>query len=147
MPSATRSFRVAPGPRTVISYLSDFSHAEEWDPGTVSCTRTDDGPVVEGATWRNVSRFAGMTTELSYTLRQLTGDRIVFIGENKGTTSADTITVEPDGTGTQVTYRADLALRGASALLGPVMKLVFEKMATDTERQLTQVLNGLPTAP
>ena len=31
-----------------------------------------------------------------------------------------------------------------SALLNPVMKLVFEKLANDTEKQMVSVLNGLP---
>ena len=143
MPAVSRTFQVSPTPATVIGYLADFSHAEQWDPGTVSCTRVDPGPVAVGATWRNVSRVAGLKTELTYALRQLTADTIVFVGQNKGATSTDTITVLPDGAGSRIAYHADLDLHGATALLGPVMKLVFEKVAGDTERQLTRVLNGL----
>ncbi|MGD0699562.1 MAG: SRPBCC family protein [Trebonia sp.] len=146
MPTVTRSFRVAAGPQTVIGYLSDFGNAEQWDPGTVTCTRDDAGPVAVGASWHNVSKVAGVTTELTYTLRQRTSDTIIFVGQNKGATSTDTITVVPDGAGSKVTYRADLDMHGAAALLGPVMKLIFEKVANDTERQLTQVLNTLPAA-
>jgi hypothetical protein len=36
-------------------------------------------------------RSPGVTTELTYTLRQLTSDTIVFVGKNKGATSTDTI--------------------------------------------------------
>ncbi|HEY3879256.1 MAG TPA: SRPBCC family protein [Trebonia sp.] len=144
MPVVSRSFRVDPAPSTVVRYLSDFGNAEEWDPGTVSCTRTDAGPVRVGASWRNVSRFAGRDTELSYTLERLTADTIVFVGRNKGATSTDTIAVAADGAGSKVTYRAHLALHGAAALLSPAVKLIFEKVATDTVRQLTVVLNALP---
>ena len=35
--------------RPVIDYLKDFGNAEEWDPGTQSCTRSDSGPIREGA--------------------------------------------------------------------------------------------------
>jgi len=144
MPVVSRTFRVNPGAAEVLGYLADFSHAEQWDPGTVSCTRSDAGPVAAGASWHNVSKFAGRTTELDYTLEQLTGDTLVFVGRNQGATSTDTITVRPDGAGSQVTYRADLRLHGAAALLGPALKLVFEKVAGDTERKLVTVLNTLP---
>jgi hypothetical protein len=146
MPTVSRTCKVTPGPPAVIEYLADFGHAEQWDPGTVSCTRVGSGPVAVGAVWRNVSKFAGRTTELTYTLRELTEDRLVFIGENKGATSADTITVEADGwAGSTVTYQAELTLHGAAALFGPVVKLLFERVANDVERQLTEVLNGLAT--
>jgi carbon monoxide dehydrogenase subunit G len=147
MPTVTRSFRVTPGPQTVVGYLSDFGNAEQWDPGTVTCTRNDAGPVAVGASWHNVSKVAGVTTELTYTLQRLTSDTIVFVGNNKGATSTDTITVVPDGAGSNVTYRADLEMHGAAALLAPAMKLIFEKVANDTEKRLTQVLNTLPAAP
>ena len=42
-----------------------------------------------------------------------------------------------------ITYQADLEMKGAAKLLSPAMKLVFEKLANDTEKQMTTVLNGI----
>lgn len=144
MTSVTRTFEVMPDPGTVITYLKDFGHAEQWDPGTETCTRTDAGPVVVGATWHSVSKIAGVTTELTYTLDQLTDDTIVLVGKNDTATSTDTITVRPhEGGGSQVTYHADIEMYGAAKLASPAVKLLFEKLGNDTEKQMTEVLNGL----
>ena len=143
MPKVARSFSVSPSPQTVLGYLADFSRAEQWDPGTVTCTRVGDGPVAVGASWRNVSKVAGRSTELTYTLEKQTPDSLVFVGRNKGATSTDTITVVPDGAGSKLTYQADLELHGAAKLVGPAMKVIFERLASDTEKQLKVVLNGL----
>lgn len=143
MPTVTRTFTVTPPPEVVLDYLADFSHAEQWDPGTESCTRTDGGPVREGATWHNVSKIAGVSTELTYTLEKRTPDTVVFVGRNDTATSTDTITAVPAAGGTELTYRADLEFSGAAKLGAPIAKLVFEKVGSDTEKQLTEVLNGL----
>lgn len=58
MTTVSRTFIVAPQPQTVIPYLADFAHAEEWDPGTERCVRNDAGPVV-GSSWHNTSKIAG----------------------------------------------------------------------------------------
>ncbi len=134
---------MTPPPATVVDYLKDFANAEDWDPGTQTCTRTDNGAVAEGAAWHNVSNIFGVKAELTYVLRELTADKVVFVGTNKSSTSTDTISVAPDGTGSKLTYRADLEMNGAAKLLNPVMKLVFEKLANDTEKQMVTVLNGL----
>lgn len=142
----SRTFTVTPSPATVLDYLKDFTHAEEWDPGTETCTRTDTGPVVVGSTWHNVSKIAGVSTELDYTLESLTNDTIVLVGTNKSATSTDTITVVPDpagGPGSQVTYEAVIEMSGAAKLASPVVKLVFEKIGSDTKDQMSEVLNGL----
>jgi carbon monoxide dehydrogenase subunit G len=144
MPTVSRRFSVTPPPTQVVEYLKNFENTQEWDPGTQTCTRTSSGQVVEGATWHNVSRIFGVTAELTYTLKELTESRLVFVGENKSSRSRDTITVDPAGTGSLLTYRADLAMKGAAKVLSPVMKIVFEKLANDTEKQLTAVLNRLP---
>jgi carbon monoxide dehydrogenase subunit G len=144
MPSVSRTFTVAPPPQVALDYLADFSHAEEWDPGTESCTRNGDGPVQVGTTWDNTSTIAGVSTELTYTLEELTSDKVVLVGRNDTATSTDTITVTPaDGSGSEITYRADLEFHGAAKLGAPIAKLVFEKIGSDTEKQLTEVLNGL----
>jgi carbon monoxide dehydrogenase subunit G len=143
MPSVSRTFSVAVPPNRVIDYLKDFANAEEWDPGTESCTREGDGPIEVGATWHNVSKIVGVTAELTYTLEQLTNRTLVFVGRNDSSTSTDTITIDASGAGSVITYEADLEMKGAAKLLSPAMKLVFEKLANDTEKQLTSVLNAL----
>lgn len=90
-----------------------------------------------------MSKIFGVTAELTYTLEKLTESTLVFVGENKSSTSIDTITVDTNDSGSRVTYRADLEMKGAEKILNPVMKLVFEKLASDTEKQLSAVLNRL----
>ena len=143
MPTVSRTFVVHPAPSIVIDYLKDFSHAEAWDPGTVSCTRKDQGPVVIGSKFHNVSKIAGVETELTYELTKLTGSTIVFEGENDSATSVDTITVVPHGDGSEVTYEAVIEAKGIGKLAEPLMKLVFERIGTKTEKDLTEVLNKL----
>jgi carbon monoxide dehydrogenase subunit G len=143
MPSVSRTFTVTPPVERVVDYLKDFGHAEQWDPGTETCTRNDDGPIAVGANWHNVSKIMGATTELTYTLETLEADKIVLVGKNDSATSTDTLTFRPADSGTEITYQADLEMHGAAKLATPVMKLAFEKLAGDTEKQMTEVLNKL----
>jgi carbon monoxide dehydrogenase subunit G len=142
MPSVQRTFAVTPPPTEVITYLKDFANATEWDPGTQSCAQNGTGPVQVGTTWHNVSKVAGFTTELEYELTELSDQGLVFVGRNQGATSTDTISVLPSGEGSEITYRADLDMHGVAALAAPAMKLVFERLADQTEQQLTAVLNA-----
>ncbi len=142
MPTVSRTFSVSSPPAAVVDYLKDFTNAEQWDPGTKTCTRSDDGPVAPGASWHNVSNIFGVKAELTYVLRELTDTRLVFVGTNKSSTSTDTITVTADGKGSTLHYRADLEMNGAAKLLNPVMKLVFEKLANNTEKQMVTVLDA-----
>ena len=65
----------------VVDYLKDFANAEQWDPGTKSCTQETPGPVGVGTTWHNVSEIKGHETELAYRLEELSPSHIKFIGE------------------------------------------------------------------
>lgn len=143
MTTVSRTFSVTAAPAAVIDYLADFSHAEEWDPGTVSCTRIGSGPVAVGAEWHNTSKIAGISTELTYTLAELTPSRIVLVGRNDRATSTDTITVEPEGTGSRVTYTADVEMQGAAKLATPAVKVIFEKLGNEVEEKLVEVLGRL----
>jgi carbon monoxide dehydrogenase subunit G len=143
MTTVTRVFTVDRPPPTVIDYLQDFAHAEQWDPGTESCTRNDSGSIAVGASWHNVSKLAGITTELTYTLTELTADKIVLVGKNDTATTTDTITVQPQASGSQITYRADIEMHGIAKQATPAVKLAFEKLGNDTEKRMTQVLNDL----
>jgi carbon monoxide dehydrogenase subunit G len=141
--TVSRTFVVAPPPHVVIDYLQDFSHAEEWDPGTQRCARLDDGPIRVGSRWHNESKIAAISTELTYELTELRTDGLVFVGTNDTATSTDSITVVPHGAGSEVTYEAHIEMHGAAKLTAPAVKVVFEKVANDTEKQMTAVLDRL----
>ena len=145
MPSVTRKFNVSPPRGVVIDYLKDFGNSEQWDPGTQSCERVGTGPVAEGSYWHNVSKMLGVTAELTYKLEELTDRKVVFVGENKSSSSVDAIAVEAAGAGSVITYDAELEMYGPAKLLNPVMKRAFVKRAGDTEKKMTTVLNQLVT--
>ncbi|MDQ3402073.1 MAG: SRPBCC family protein [Actinomycetota bacterium] len=145
MVDVTRTFTVNQSGDAVLEYLRDFSRAEEWDPGTVSCTRLDSGPVAVGSRWRNVSKFLGKETELRYELTRLEADRVQFVGKNDTATSTDDISVKPGaapGT-TSITYHAHIEFHGLAKLAGPVAKVAFEKLGNETEENLVRIL-GTP---
>lgn len=143
MSTVSRTFTVEQPPQIVVPYLADFSHAEQWDPGTVHCLRKDEGPVAVGSSWQNTSKIAGISTELTYTLEQLTAERIVLVGRNETATSTETIEVTPDGTGSRITYTNEVLFNGAAKLAAPLAKVVFEKLGDDTEKQMVTTLNSL----
>ena len=143
MTTISRTFTVTPAPSVVLDYLKDFSHAEEWDPGTEKCERLDSGPVAVGSRWHNTSKIAGVSTELEYELTELTESTVVFAGSNDSASTTDTITVLPSGSGSEITYVAEIEMSGAAKLATPVVKLVFEKIGSDTEDDMITVLNRL----
>ncbi len=138
-----RTITVRTPVQTVVDYLQDFAHAEEWDPGTVSCTRADTGPIVVGSQWRNVSEFRGKKTELTYRLERLEPGRIVFVGSNKTATSTDDLTVtEEDGT-TSISYDATITFHGLAKLADPFLKREFEKMGDELVPTMRKALEAL----
>jgi carbon monoxide dehydrogenase subunit G len=144
-----RTFTVNRPLGVVVDYLSDFSHAEAWDPGTKSCTRTGseaaaDTPVAVGSTWHNVSEFRGREVELDYELTRREPDRLTFTGRNNSAISTDDLRFTEQGTSdTAVTYQATIDFTGLLKLAGPLIKPGFEKLADQTVEQLTATLNRL----
>lgn len=140
-----RTFTVASSPEGVVEYLRDFSRTEQWDPGTVSSTRLDGGPVAVGSRWRNVSTFLGRRTELVYELTRDDPDGLRFVGRNDTATTVDDISIMPGaapGT-TRIGYHAHLEFNGLAKLGAPVAKLAMEKLGNDTEKNLIRVLGNV----
>ncbi|MFD5831460.1 SRPBCC family protein [Lentzea sp. NPDC060358] len=140
-----RTFTVAASPEGVAEYLRDFSRTEQWDPGTVSCDRLDEGPVEVGSRWRNVSTFLGRKTELVYELTRDDPGGLRFVGRNGTATATDDITItagSAPGT-TRIAYHAHLEFTGLAKLGAPVAKLALEKLGDDTEKSLIRVLGSV----
>ncbi len=142
MPTVQRTVTTPTPPARVLPYLLDFENAVEWDYGTVSCTYAS-GDGSPGTTWHNVSKFAGRTVELVYTLESVTETGLVIVGRNETTTSRDTITVVPDGSGSSVDYQAEFSFTGLGRWLWPVAMPLLQKLDNDTARTLKTALDGL----
>jgi len=130
-----RTFEVEAEPELTLAYLADFGNAEQWDPGTVRCVRSNAGPIEVGATWHNTSRFAGRETELEYRLDTLEPGHIVLVGENKSATSTDDIRIvaSPDSAGRSVvTYRSEVVFHGVAKVAGPFVQPEFERLGDKT---------------
>ena len=143
MVAVQRTFTVSKPVDVVVDYLTDFSRAEQWDPGTAMCTRQDSGPIQEGSTWTNISVFLGRRTELTYRLERLEPNRLTFVGHNATARSTDDLTFSPDDGATTVTYRAQIDFNGAARLAGPFLRLAFERLANKVAVQMSAVIDEL----
>jgi carbon monoxide dehydrogenase subunit G len=112
-----------------FAYLSDFANTEEWDPGTVQAERVGEGPLGEGSEFRLVAAFLGRKAVITYRLIAYDPPNAVsFRGENPTVTSMDEVTVAPTGTGTLITYNAELTLKGPLKLADPLLALAFKRV-------------------
>ena len=127
----------------VFDYLSDFTSTTDWDPGTVTTVRQrGDGGV--GTSYLNTSEFLGRQTELRYIVQELVpGERIRLRGENKTVISVDTMTVRPAAAGTEVTYTAEFAFKGAARYLAPLFRPALTRLGNQAEAGLRQALSRL----
>ncbi|MFJ8981495.1 SRPBCC family protein [Streptomyces sp. NPDC102282] len=134
----------------IVAYMADFSHAEQWDPGTITCRPVSANALVEvGAEWLNISSFRGRRTELRYELTRMSDDRLTFVGHNKTATSTDDLHFEPRSGGTRITYRAHVEFHGIARLATPVLKREFERLGDEVSEQLPAALRQAlgPSAP
>jgi carbon monoxide dehydrogenase subunit G len=139
-----RTFVVNQPVDVVINYLKDFANAEQWDPGTKSCTQESPGPVQVGTTWHNVSVLKGKETELTYRLAELSDEHILLVGENKTATSRDDLTVKPAEGGSAITYHAQVEFHGIAKLVGTILlKSEFDELGDKTAEQMTRAINAL----
>lgn len=143
MVSVQRIFTVDKSVDVVADYLRDFARTEAWDPGTISCTRVDDGPIVIGSRWHNVSEFRGKETQLDYRLTCLEPQRLTFVGKNKTATSTDDLKFAAEGTGTTITYDATIVFHGLAKLAGPFLKAEFERLGDGVVEAMTLAIADL----
>lgn len=141
MPSVSRTFTTTATPDAAYRYLADFTHAEEWDPGTQTCEQTSgDGGV--GTTYRNVSTFLGREVEITYTAAELAPPtRVHLRGTNEQFEGHDIFEIRAVGRGAGVTYRADMSFSGLAKLASPVVAAYLPILARKTVEDLRACLD------
>ena len=125
----------------VFGYLSDFSTAEEWDPGVVEAERLDNAAVGQGTEFRLVAEFLGRKTALTYRIVEYDpGRAVTFRGENATVIANDRITFEGTGDSTRIHYNAELVLKGPLRIADPLLGLAFNRVG---DRALAGLRNKL----
>lgn len=145
MITVQRTVQVERPIEVVFAFLSDFTHTEQWDPGTVRTTRTDSGPLGVGARFRNVSEFRGRRTELDYQIMRFEpNEHLTFTGENRTVTATDDMAFRSSDSGTHITYRAHFSFKRWARLAEPLLRRGFQSIADETVAQLRTALETLP---
>jgi hypothetical protein len=129
-------------PAEAFDYLADFSSVAEWDPGVVRATALDPEPRRLGARFEVVARFLGREVPLEYRTVEIEApDRVVLRAQTATVVSLDTISFRPmPAGGTEVTYDADLRLRGPLRLADPLLALAFRRVGDRARDGLEQAL-------
>jgi carbon monoxide dehydrogenase subunit G len=139
-----RTFTVPRPVEVVFDYLADFTHTEEWDPGTVRTRRTSgDGGL--GTTYANTSQCMGRTSDLTYETTTLERpNRLEFRGHNDSVDTVDSMTFRAVGDVTEVHYRADFHFGRILSLIAPlVVRPKLEKLADDTVVQMRRAIDRI----
>ncbi|MEO6713164.1 MAG: SRPBCC family protein [Mycobacteriales bacterium] len=141
-----RRLIVAPPQAEVFAYLSRFSSAAEWDPGTTSAAMVTPEPVGLGSAFQLETVFMGNTVPLRYEITEFDPPRLVALSaENSSVRGTDTITISahPSG-GSVVDYSADLALKGVAKLFAPVFAIAFRRIGDKAADGMLATLGAPP---
>ena len=143
MPKIERTVTVDKPLEAVWTYLTDFTNTEDWDPPTVSTTRTSgDGGV--GTVYRNVSSLLGHEVEIEYTVLEVEPHSVFRL---EGTASSmkmlDTMRFSESPEGVTVTYTAEFDPQGGAKLAEPLMPLGLKKIGDGAQEQMQEALERL----
>ena len=133
--------RSAKTPREAFAYMADLRNFAEWDPG-VKAVRQVEG---SGGGPDSVFDVTVVAPGRDLTLRYVTEEHdaprnLLVVARSSVFTSIDRITVEPDGTGSVVTYDADLRLNGVLRVGDLGLRLVFGQIGDRAAAGLRRVL-------
>ena len=125
-----------------FALMAKFERVPEWDETIVEASRVTEGETGPGNRFRVVSRFGGRNVELVYEVVRFEPEQLIVLeARNPSFVAKDTITVEPRGAGSAVTYDAILELAGWRAALDRVFQRMFTGLGRKAEVGLRRFLN------
>ncbi len=128
----------------VFTYLEDFRSVAEWDPSIRSAHLTGGRPGRPGAEFELTVRFLGREVPLTYRAEVVERPRrLLLVAETTTVVSRDEITLaDAPGGATEVTYSAELRLRGALRLADPILAVLFNRLGDNARDGLAARLLG-----
>ncbi|WP_022667620.1 SDR family NAD(P)-dependent oxidoreductase [Desulfospira joergensenii] len=135
------SIRVRKEIRQVFTYLSDFSHIQEWDPAVVSSRMTRPGEISIGSGFDLTLKFGPFRPKMTYEIVEYEQfSKVVLKGRGSSFSAVDTILFQKTAVGTQIDYQADIRFYGTGCyiegVLSPAMKQMGRKAMAGLERTL-----------
>jgi hypothetical protein len=125
-----------------FGYLATFTNAADWDPGVISASQLDPGPVRPGTRFRVVVPFLWGRLTLTYEVVKLVpGREVVLAAASRLLRATDRITVAADGDGAAVSYQADVRLRGPLRLLDGLLRPGFRAVGDRAAAGLAHALS------
>jgi carbon monoxide dehydrogenase subunit G len=126
-----------------FAFVADFANAAQWDPGVAASEALDGGPLRVGARYLLGVRMGGRVAPMTYTITQLDPPRrVVLAGEGAGVRAIDDISFEATGSGTRISYVADIRLTGVLRLLAPFAGASFRRIAADARGGMQRALDA-----
>jgi hypothetical protein len=122
-------------PGQVYAFLADFASIADWDPGVSAASLIAGTTGQTGARYHLTTSNLGFSLPLEYEILEAVAPadgfpgRVVLEAETRDLRSYDVITVTPSPTGCDVTYDADLALKGIWRPFDPALRVAFRVIA------------------
>lgn len=139
--------RTSKSPAEAFAFMADLTNFAQWDPGVLEATQVEgDGPGPDAAFDVTVK---AVPKPLVLTYRTIEYDEpTALVAEAKSNLlrSLDRIEVRPDtdgdGSGSVVTYDAELTFNGILGLTDPLLRLAFNRIGDQAADGLIKVLDG-----
>ncbi len=148
MPKIVRTIATDVPIERAFGYLADFSNNQEWDPGTESSVpRTSDGPGV-GQSYDLIVMWGDRKLPMVYEVTDYQlNELITLVGDGSTTHAVDTMkfTALPSG-GTEVTYIADIRLKGFLRAAEPFLGGKFKELGDHAEAGMAAALDRLASS-
>ena len=131
-------------PTEAFTYMADLTNFADWDPGVDRVEQVEGDGAGPGAAFDVDVKLPvrNMTLRYDTIAYDDEANMMTAFAENALFTSEDTITVEPDGGGSIVTYDAELRMKGVLGLSDPVLKLTFNQIGDRAAAGLIEKLAG-----
>lgn len=123
------SLHIRRGVQQTFAFISDLRNAPAWDPQTTEVFKLTDGPIGAGTRFRLLGKVWGCTLDLPYVIEGYAAPHdLILTGETRWLRYRDRITLASQGECTQLTYDAQLDLKGALMIANPILGLLFRRI-------------------
>jgi carbon monoxide dehydrogenase subunit G len=122
----TTTLTVPVTPEVAFDHIADFTTTADWDPGIARSERLDAGALGVGARFEVAVRFGSRTLPFVYTITTYErATHVVLETRGRLHRGGDDVRLRAVEGGTEITWSAEFAARGALLPLEPLLAVGF----------------------